>query len=119
MNPFFVKGVECGIMPNVTTCQQAIWKLCITWPKITYVPLVRTLVVFSTLGNALLRLETATRVGMLESAVQLETILLRNTPAIQARTNELLFGTKTVDVVAHDILNKTGEFVHLFIYLIF
>ena len=70
-------------------------------------------------GNALLRLETATRVGMLESAIQLETTLLRNTPAIQARTNELLFGTKTVDVVAHDILNKTGEFVHLFIYLIF
>lgn len=68
--------------------------------------------------NALQRLTSATYVGMLESAVKLEKIFLRNTPAIPSRTVELEFGTQSVDAVAKNILKNAGEF-NLFIYQLF
>ena len=59
--------------------------------------------------KALWRLGNAVRNGMLENGVKLESILLRGTPAVQARSDELLLGKKTVDTIAKNILKKAGE----------
>ena len=59
--------------------------------------------------NAQQRLTSATCVGMLETAVKLENIFL-STPAIQPRTVELEFGTRTSDAVAKNILKNAGKF---------
>ena len=58
--------------------------------------------------NAQQRLTSATCVGMLETAVKLENIFL-STPAIQPRTVELEFGTRTSDAVAKNILKNAGK----------
>ena len=59
--------------------------------------------------KALQRLQNASHIGMLESAVALERILLRNTEGVKARSNELQLGKRKVDVVASEILKKFGE----------
>ena len=64
--------------------------------------------------RALLRLRVCVSNGTLESGVKLESILLRNTPTVQVRTDELFLGSKAVDAVACGILKRTGEYiVHL------
>ena len=60
-------------------------------------------------NKALLRLCNSERNELLESGVKLETVLLRNTRAVQARTDELPFGHNIEDTVANDILEKAGE----------
>jgi hypothetical protein len=58
---------------------------------------------------ALDRLEIASKLGMLESAVKMEQILMRNTPPRTTNAEELQFGTSRLDIVAQDILRKAGE----------
>ncbi len=60
--------------------------------------------------GALQRLENASKLGMLATAVKMESIFLRNTPLSQVKAEELLFGTSTLDVVARDILKRVGKF---------
>ena len=60
--------------------------------------------------RSLRRLEMANSVGMLDSAVKLEQLLLRNAASVQARSEELLFRSNhTIDNVAQSILNKFGN----------
>ena len=61
---------------------------------------------------ALHRLEIASKLGVLESAVEMERIFLRNTPGRTTNTEELKFGTSRLDTVAQDLLRRTGEFYH-------
>ena len=61
---------------------------------------------------ALRCLEIASKLGMLESAVEMEHIFLRNTPDRTTNTEELKFGASRLDIVAEDILRRTGEFYH-------
>ena len=58
-------------------------------------------------ARALQRLETANRVGKLESALKMEQLLWGNAASIQARSEELLFRSNhTIDNVAQSILKK-------------
>ena len=58
------------------------------------------------------RLEIASKLGMLETAVEMERIFLCNTPGRTTNTEELKFGTSQLDIVAQAILRRTGEFYH-------
>lgn len=60
--------------------------------------------------GALQRLENASKLGMLASTVKMERIFLRNTPLLQVKSEEILFGKSTLDVVARDILKGVGKF---------
>ena len=57
---------------------------------------------------ALKRLENASKRGMLESAVRMEHIFMRNTPYVETKAKEEQFGTG-IDPVAQDILRRVGK----------
>ena len=63
---------------------------------------------FVVLYKSLRRLEIASYAGQLESAAQLEEILLRDTPAIQSSVEEVFFAKHRVDVVSQAILKKNS-----------
>ena len=61
-------------------------------------------------ARALQRLETANRIGKLESTLKMEQLLLRNAASVQARSEELLFRSNhTIDNVAQSILKKFSD----------
>ena len=61
-------------------------------------------------ARALQRLEIASSLGMLDSAVKLEQLLLRNATSVEARSEELLFDSNhAIDNVAQSILNNFGN----------
>ena len=65
-------------------------------------------------AGALRRLENASNLGMLETTVKMEQILLRKTPLAQVKAEEIRFGKHTVDVAAQEILTRVGKSHHLF-----
>ena len=65
--------------------------------------------------KALQHLQNASHIGILESAVALECILLHNTEGVKARSNELQLGKRKVHVVASEILKKFGSVLYAFI----
>ena len=60
--------------------------------------------------GALKRLEDASRLGTLESAIKMERIFLRGTSSMRMRADDLQFGTRTLDVVMQHILRNFGMF---------
>ena len=54
------------------------------------------------------RLAAASYDGTLNTAVQLEHILLRDTPPVTARDEELVVGSRRTDKVSLDIMNNIG-----------
>ena len=46
---------------------------------------------------------------MLEGAVEIESIFLRGTPPVRMRAEEVQIGTRTLDVVAQNILRNVGK----------
>ena len=68
-------------------------------------------------AGALRRLENASNLGMLETTVKMEQILLRKTPLTQVKPEEILFGTSTLDVIAREILRRVGK-SHFTLYFI-
>ena len=69
-------------------------------------------------AGALRRLENASNLGMLETTVKMEQILLRKTPLAQVKAEEIRFGKHKVDVAAQEILTRVGKSHHLFLYFI-
>ena len=72
-------------------------------------------------ARALQQLETANRVGKLESALKMEQLRLRNAASVQARSEELLFRSNhTIDNVAQSIQKKFSDgeyYLKLSIYI--